>query len=83
MVFQEHDHAVKGEFRLITQDGFIEVIEDILDDIGLEHCVEDEIDVVLCVFLGGVALKFLACIEVALGAGQHGIFHTTLQVKTE
>ena len=83
MVLQQRDHAVKGEFGLVTQHGFVKVVEDVFDNLRLKHRSHDKVDVVLGIFLSSIAHELLAGIEVAVGTGHHGILDTALQVKAE
>ena len=78
MVLQEHHHAIECQFGLIAQDGFVKVIVDVVDDLWLEHGVQDKVHIILGILLGRVALKGLLGIEVAVGTSHHHIFDTPL-----
>ena len=79
-IVAEHvGQRVEGGFALGTQSGAVKIVEDVFDHDGLVDGGQEEVDVVLGVFLGDVRGELLACVEEALRAGQHHVGHAAAQ----
>ena len=83
VVLHHLHHLVEGLLTLVAQRSLVVIVENLLDDLRLEHRCQDEVYIILGIGLLGVALELLLAIQVALGASQHHIVHTALQVKPE
>ena len=76
-------HRVECRFRFGAECGFVEVVEYVFYHLRFVHCRQNEIHAIFRVFFRHVAFKFLSAIEVAGGAGKHGIAHAALEVEAK
>ena len=70
---------VESLFRLRPECSLIEIIKDILDNIGLIDTCEDKIDLIFGIFLGIVGCELLLCIEITAATGHHDVTYAALK----
>ena len=80
VVVEHLDQLVQCLLRLRPQGGFVEIIEDILDDHRLADGGEEEINDIGLVLLLGAGVQLVVLVEVASGTCHHHIANVSLQL---
>ncbi len=81
IVAQQRSQSVEGFLGFGAQSGTVEIVENILDNIGLGKRCQHKVHTIFSIDFSCIGRKFLTCIEVAFGSCQHGVAYATLQME--